>query len=183
MKILVDATTWVPGRSGIGLYTERLLRALHALDRGDELLLATNRGDATFDLPSVRVGPNMPIRALWLQTAMPVQGLLTRPDVAFYPNYMAPLIRTCPAVITVHDMAVFLYPETFTFKKRVLQRALLPTLVRRAAAVLTPSESTRRDLLTAWWSPPWPPIRPSTSALRPKTSPGSASRWPCQSDS
>lgn len=147
MKILVDATTWAPGRSGIGLYTERLLRALHALDRGDELLLATNRADASFDVPSVRVGPNMPIRALWLQTAMAAQGLLKRPDVAFYPNYVAPLIRTCPTVITVHDMAVFLYPETFTFKKRVLQRALLPTLVRRAAAVLTPSESTRRDLL------------------------------------
>lgn len=147
MKILVDATTWAPGRSGIGLYTERLLRALADLGHGDELLLATNRADADFDLPAARLGPTMPLRALWMQTALPVQGVLTRPDVVFCPNYMAPLIRTGPVVITVHDLAVFLYPQTFTFKKRVLQRALLPTLVRRAAAVLTPSESTRGDLL------------------------------------
>ncbi len=147
MRILVDVTTWAPGRSGVGLYTERLLRALHGLDRGDELLLASNRHHETVDLPGRRLGPSMPVRALWMQTAMPVHGLLSRPDVAFYPNYLAPLAGTCPAVITVHDMAVFLYPETFTFKKRVLQRALLPTILRRAAAILTPSESTRRDLL------------------------------------
>ncbi len=147
MKILVDVTTWAPGRSGVGLYTERLLRAMHELDRGDELLLASNRHDGTVDLPGRLLGPPMPLRALWLQTAMPVHGLRSRPDVAFYPNYLAPLAGTCPAVITVHDMAVFLYPETFTFKKRVLQRALLPTILRRAAAIVTPSESTRRDLL------------------------------------
>ncbi len=146
MRILVDVTTWAPGRSGVGLYTERLLRALHALDRGDELLLASNRHDGTVDLPGQRLGPAMPVRALWLQTALPVHGLRHRPDVAFYPNYLAPLAGTCPAVITVHDMAVFLYPETFTFKKRVLQRALLPTILRRAAAIVTPSESTRSDL-------------------------------------
>jgi len=147
MRILVDATTWVPGRTGIGLYTERLLRSLSAMDRGDELLLASNVPLDNVDIPHTEVGPRMPLRAAWLQSALPAQAVRLRPDVGFFPNYMAPLAKACPTVITVHDMAVFLHPQTFTFKKRVLQRALLPTLLRRADAILTPSHSTRRDLL------------------------------------
>ena len=45
MRVLVDVTTWVPGRTGIGLYTERLLRAMAAQTPTDELLLASNLAD------------------------------------------------------------------------------------------------------------------------------------------
>ncbi len=155
MRVLVDVTTWTPGRTGIGLYTERLLTAYAALGTGDQLLLASNLAADDVDLPGEviggRVGPVMPLRALWMQTALAAQVWAEQPDVAFFPNYMAPLLTTrarrCPTVITVHDMAVFLHPETFTFKKRVLQRRLLPSLLRQAEGIVTPSESTRRDLL------------------------------------
>lgn len=150
LRIAVDATTWAPGRTGVGLYTERLLRAWQDLGTGDELVLYSNRHrdePARSGLP-VR-GPDFGVRAIWLQTAMPAQVLRMRPDAAFFPNYLAPLLPMpgIPTVITVHDLAVFLYPETFTFKKRVLQRSALPWLARTAAAVLTPSESTRRDTI------------------------------------
>jgi glycosyltransferase involved in cell wall biosynthesis len=148
LRILVDVTTWVPGRTGVGLYTERVLRAWLGLGTGDQLIAASNVGhDELQGLHVTRVGPRFPVRALWMQTLLPVQALRLKPDFAFYPNYLGPLLPPCPYVLTVHDLAVFLYPETFTFKKRVLQRAALPTLVRNAAAILTPSESTRRDVL------------------------------------
>ncbi len=152
MKILVDVTTWCPGRTGVGLYTEHVLRAWQATGQ-DELIFATNKDFSEFsDMPVHKIGPRMPIRAAWMQTALAVQAAKLRPDAAFFPNYMAPLTLSAglpriPYVITVHDLAIFLYPETFTFKKRVLQRLLLPTLARGAAAILTPSEATRRDVL------------------------------------
>ena len=150
LRIAVDATTWAPGRTGVGLYTERLMRAWQGLATGDELLLMTNRFaevPAASGLPVY--GPRFPVRAAWLQSAVPLQLARLRPDAAFFPNYLAPIVPVpgIPYVLTVHDMAVFLYPETFTFKKRVLQRAALPLLVRQAAAILTPSLSTKRDLL------------------------------------
>ena len=150
LRIAIDATTWAPGRTGVGLYTERLLRAWQGLHTGDELLLLTNRFAEEPAASGLRVlGPRFPVRAAWLQTAVPLQLARLRPDAAFFPNYLAPIVPVpgIPYVLTVHDMAVFLYPETFTFKKRVLQRAALPLLVRQAAAILTPSESTKRDLL------------------------------------
>ncbi|MBM4344459.1 MAG: glycosyltransferase family 4 protein [Deltaproteobacteria bacterium] len=150
MRIAIDATTWAPGRTGVGLYTERLVRAWQQLPYGDELILLTNRfAEAPRQSGLPVYGPRMPVRALWLQTALPAQLVRFRPDAALFPNYLAPIVPVpgVPYVLTVHDLAVFLYPETFTFKKRVLQRAALPWLVRRAAAVVTPSESSRRDLL------------------------------------
>ncbi len=148
LRIVVDVTTWAPERTGIGLYTERLLRAWLVDHPEDTLYAASNIGFSELGpAPMPHIGPRFPVRAVWLQTALPLQTARLRPDFAFFPNYMAPIFPTCPYVVTVHDLAVFLYPETFTFKKRVLQRALLPTLVRRAAAVLTPSEATRRDVI------------------------------------
>ncbi len=148
LRVLVDVTTWVPGRTGVGLYTERLLRAWLALQQNDKLWMASNVGHGELaGLHVDTIGPRMPVRALWMQTAMPALAMRLKPDFAFFPNYMTPVVPTCPYVVTVHDLAVFLYPETFTFKKRVLQRAALPFLVKRAAAVLTPSESTRRDVI------------------------------------
>ena len=152
MRTLVDVTTWVPARTGIGLYTERLLRAWASQSPADEFLLASNLAEDDASLPEVsctRVGPVMPSRALWMQTALPVQMRLHQPDVALFPNYLAPLAPTpsVPRVVTVHDMAVFSHPETFTWKKRVLQRRLLPSLLRAVEGIVTPSESTRRDLL------------------------------------
>ncbi len=150
LRIAIDATTWAPGRTGVGLYTERLIRAWQQLPYGDELILLTNRfADAPAQSGLPVHGPRMPIRALWLQTALPAQLARFAPDVALFPNYLAPLVPVpgVPYVLTVHDLAVFLFPETFTFKKRVLQRAALPWLVRHAAAVVTPSENSRRDLL------------------------------------
>ncbi len=152
MKVLVDVTTWCPGRTGVGLYTEHVLRSWLALGQ-DELIFATNKDFSEFaGIPVQKIGPRMPIRAAWMQTALAVQAAKLKPDAAFFPNYMAPLslaagLPKIPYVVTIHDLAIFLYPETFTFKKRVLQRLLLPTLARGAAAILTPSEATRRDVL------------------------------------
>ncbi|MBP46591.1 MAG: hypothetical protein CMH53_01480 [Myxococcales bacterium] len=152
MRSLIDVTTWIPARSGIGLYTERLLRAWADQYPDDEFLFASNLVKDDAALPGrqvTRVGPVMPSRALWMQTALPLQVGRLRPDVAFYPNYLAPIVNVgaVPRVVTVHDMAVFLHPQTFTWKKRVLQRRLLPALLTTVQGIITPSESTRRDLL------------------------------------
>lgn len=155
LSVVADATTWCPGRTGVGLYAERVLSAWLRDFPRDRLWLATNahpEDPSRFVSQLGRgevIGPPFPIRAAWMQTLLPLQLARLRPQFGFYPNYLAPLVPIpgVRSVITVHDMAVFLYPETFTFKKRVLQRSALPTLVRHADAILTPSEATRRDLL------------------------------------
>ncbi len=161
LRVLADVTTWTAGRSGVGQYTERLLQALAGGYPLDQWLLAANQATPEVDIAGERLQSRLPLRALWQQTAMAAHGLLprrwpdgrrSRPDLAFYPNYLAPLIAgsplpSAPLVVTFHDMAVYLQPETFSFRKRELQRRLLPLVAARAAAILTPSVNTRRDVL------------------------------------
>jgi alpha-1,3-rhamnosyl/mannosyltransferase len=69
-------------------------------------------------------------------------------DVLHCPTYRAPLRSRTPVVVTVHDLAVFRYPETFRPWTRSYSRALVPPVVRSARRVIAVSEFTKRELVT-----------------------------------
>jgi glycosyltransferase involved in cell wall biosynthesis len=50
-------------------------------------------------------------------------------------------------VVTVHDLAGFVYPETFTLKMRLWQRLFVANAVRTADRILADSDATKRDIL------------------------------------
>jgi hypothetical protein len=81
-----------------------------------------------------------------MQLVLP--GILkeTRPEVAHFTNYLAPVLTDVPFVVSFHDMSLTLLPEAHTLKKRLLTASLIPTVARRARRILVPSESTRRDV-------------------------------------
>jgi glycosyltransferase involved in cell wall biosynthesis len=68
-------------------------------------------------------------------------------DVLHCPTYRAPLRCSTPVVVTVHDLAVFRYPETFRRWTRAYSRAIVPKVVRAAARVIAVSEFTKRELV------------------------------------
>jgi glycosyltransferase involved in cell wall biosynthesis len=70
-----------------------------------------------------------------------------RPDLVHFTNYLAPLASRVPYVVSFHDMTLSLFPEHHTLKKRLLTSSLLPVVARRARLILTPSNSTRRDVV------------------------------------
>jgi glycosyltransferase involved in cell wall biosynthesis len=152
MRVAFDATTLDSRMSGVGYYTARLLETLaNGAGEGQisSLVVLSNR--------RVRVAPRgrllvyerrrFPIRSIWMQAVLP--GILreTRPDVAHFTNYLAPVRMPAPYVVSVHDMTLSLLPGHHTLKKRLLTSSLIPTVARRARLVLTPSESTRRDVI------------------------------------
>jgi glycosyltransferase involved in cell wall biosynthesis len=67
-------------------------------------------------------------------------------DLFFATNFVPPPTKARRLVITVHDLAYRLYPETAPHSTR---RWLLGIdhSIRRAAQILVPSESTKRDLI------------------------------------
>ncbi len=135
--------------TGVGRYVERLLAALVA--RGDTHryhLLASRPLHGT--LPTGVVGPvgrRFPTRWLWMQTMLPVILHRLRPHVCHFTNGMAPLGCPCPYVLTLYDMSLFLHARTQPLKSRLLIRSLVPRVARRAAAVITPTQSARADII------------------------------------
>jgi radical SAM superfamily enzyme YgiQ (UPF0313 family)/glycosyltransferase involved in cell wall biosynthesis/SAM-dependent methyltransferase len=180
--VAFDATALQPHKSGIGTYTENLIGALLETNAIAEILLLSNK---TPVLPSVNgngekirdhADGKFPVRAVWMQAILPRLLARLRPALCHFPNYLAPLSSPCPRVVTIHDMSLCRYPEMFTWKKRYPSRALLPEVARRAEAVITVSEFSRREILAVLGLPeekihlireaPSPLFHPVTDAVR-----------------
>ena len=160
MRIAFDGSTLTPRRTGVGYYTEHLLRHLadEVLHTGDELIVIAHKPiDTTAPLPAhvqVRIGPWFPVRLGWLQL---MAGRVLRDigaDVAHFTNGMVPLSSPAPTVVTIHDMSLRLYARCHPLRRLVLNRPLLAVAERRAGAIVTVSQSTRRDLMSLDRLPP-----------------------------
>jgi glycosyltransferase involved in cell wall biosynthesis len=151
MRLAVEITTCARLRTGVGYYVEHIVDALLATRRpGDEVVLLSNHLPAP-ELaerwaPHLHVrGPG--VRALWMQSAVPALLDDTGADAALFPNYAVPLAAPCPTITIVHDLAILRTPQHFTFRKRVLMRAMLRHAIAAASIVGTVSEASRRDIL------------------------------------
>ncbi len=77
-------------------------------------------------------------------------------DAMLYPYWPPPPRRrpgAPPAVTMVHDLAFRVRPDEVPWQQRLYLGSLMPAAVRGAAAILCPSEATRRDLLDTFPAP------------------------------
>ncbi len=152
MRIAFDGSTLRPHRTGVGYYTEHLLRHIaDALSPADELIVLSNAPvETTMPLPShVRVMCDrigLP-RMAWMQMRVP--GMLREigADVAHYTNGMMPLTSRLPSVVTIHDMSLRLLPNFHPARRVLLNRPLMDHAVRRADALITVSENAKREIV------------------------------------
>src|SRR4051794_33250840 len=110
--IALDARdAFTPAPRGWGRHVRELARALVALGAPVRVLA---RGWP---------GPEL----VWEQAGLPLAALARRDAVLHAPNCFLPLVRSCPGVVTVHDLAFQAFPEGFAprtrWKYRVLARA------------------------------------------------------------
>src|SRR5882762_4575384 len=151
MRIAFDGTALRPGRTGVGYYTEHLLHHLAQIASNDELIVVSNRAiDTDAPLPSrVRIATparRVP-RLIWMQTLAVTRLREVEADVVHFTNGMVPLMSPVPTVVTIHDMSLRLYPRHHPPRRVILNRPLVDLAARRADAIITPSESARRDIV------------------------------------
>jgi len=147
-----DATTLHGHMSGVGYYTARLMESLaNGAGRGvvERMIVLSNREVAVPQGERIEVYPRrrFAARSVWMQLLLPRILREVRPDLVHFTNYLAPLATGVPYVVSVHDMSLSVLPECHTLKKRLLTSSLVPAVARAARLVLTPSESTRRDVI------------------------------------
>lgn len=151
MRIAFDGTTLRPGRTGVGYYSEHLLHHLAALTPAPDLLVLSNRPlDLTRSLPqAVRVmnGRWRLPRLIWMHTLAPRLLRQLQPDVVHFTNGMMPLDCPAPTVVTIHDMSLTLLPRFHPPRRLLFNRPLLDVAARRADAIITVSESAKRDIV------------------------------------
>ena len=158
-RFAIDVTAcWRPQRVGMLTVAVELSRALVEGSSGDRFILLCSRDRPAslreLDCEAV-LAPyrhELVMKARWL----PVVEPQLESDAILYPYWPSPPFRHAgapPAAIFVHDLAFRIRPQEVPWQQRMYFRAVLPRALRQAAAVIVPSESTRRDLLQLYKVP------------------------------
>jgi glycosyltransferase involved in cell wall biosynthesis len=155
-RFAIDVTAcWRPQRVGMLTVAVELARALIAGRGTDDftLLCSRERPPALADLECEAVlAPyrhEVLLKARWLPMVEPQLGC----DAILYPYWPSPPRRrrgAPPAAIFVHDLAFRLRPREVPWQQRAYFGTVLGPALKQSAAVLVPSETTRRDLLSAY---------------------------------
>ncbi len=136
-------------RGGPRTYAVALALAL-AERRDLDLVVLTDRPEVFGAIPTVRLtGP----RPFVDQVVVPRLLKRLRPDVYHNTKNVLPLLSPRRSVVTVHDLACWHFPETFSLPARLYLRAHTLHAVRRATRVITVSEHARRDLVATLGAP------------------------------
>lgn len=153
-----DATPLLGERTGVGHYTKRLLSAIMALHPEWSYHLYSNRplGQLDEGLRGAKEFDNYfpASRWLWMQLVLPGIIHRDRPDLCHFTNSLAPVRQSRPYILTIHDASLFLYRHYHPWSRIAAMRLLLPTVARRASAIIAPTRLARRDLLETLDLPP-----------------------------
>src|SRR5262245_23642436 len=158
MRIAFDGTTLRSGRTGVGYYTEHLLEHLASQPGIDELVVVSNRPVETTTAlaPHVKVAVSswrLP-RLVWMQTGAPRALKRLGAEVAHFTNGMIPVLSPIPTVVTIHDMSLTIHPRFHPPRRVLLNRPLVDIAARRADAIITVSQSAKRDITRLYGLPP-----------------------------
>ncbi|HEY8855678.1 MAG TPA: glycosyltransferase family 1 protein [Candidatus Dormibacteraeota bacterium] len=155
-RFAIDVTAcWRPQRVGMLTVAIELTKALVAARGEDQFTLLCSRERppalAGLDCEAV-LSPyrhEVALKTRWLPT---IEAQLDC-DAILYPYWPGPPRRrrdAPPAAVFVHDLAFKLRPAEVPWQQRLYMGAVLGRSLRNAAAVLVPSEATRRDLLACY---------------------------------
>ncbi|HMF54833.1 MAG TPA: glycosyltransferase family 1 protein [Pyrinomonadaceae bacterium] len=140
--------------TGVGHYTVELSRALSIKKPQDEFEIVSPRSFlesiCDIEFPENLSLVSAKVNALsrhWWTLGLPRYARRRKFSVFHGTNYEVPLLRVCPSVLTLHDLSLQLYPETHEKRRVWRARRRLPLMVRAATAIITPTESVRREVL------------------------------------
>ena len=155
MRIGLDGIPLAAPRTGIGHYSYELARSLARVAPADEFQLVSPVPFAALSREEIASLPTnlrvvsteaRGLKRRWWTIGAPLYVNQSALDLFHGTNYCVPLWNRCRTVVTIHDLTLFLYPETF--QQHVLRRARrrLPVMARAATVIITPSESVRREV-------------------------------------
>ena len=159
VRFAIDVTAcWRPRRVGMTTVAIELSRAIVARKAKDGITLLCSRERPAalegFDCETV-LSPyrhELAQKARWLRGIEPELEC----DAILYPYWPSPPFRhhdAPPAAVFVHDLAFRQRPHEVPWQQRIYMGTMLGPALRNAAAVLVPSESTRRDLVDLYKVP------------------------------
>ena len=159
MPIYVDVSAAVHAKAGNGRYAGSLARALVAR-QPERFALFYNRERDTRPPAGLESVPRRTVRAgykpwrmaVWLGQLAGVgfERLVPGAELFHATEHLLPPLRGLPSVLTVHDMIFKLFPEHQKRLNYWYLNATMPLYCRRADAIVTVSEWSKRDMVAQY---------------------------------
>jgi len=166
MKIAIDLTQLSSDKTGVGIYAVNLVREMCKLntisrkfhffffvqDDDDELIRLLNEFDkakknAIIPVKSSVFRKMLP-RLFFEQIILPHQCRKADVHLIFSTHYTIPYFTRIKRVVAFHDMTFYLFPKLHEGIKKFYFKTLIPLSIRKSSAIITVSESTKRDMLS-----------------------------------
>lgn len=151
------------GPGGMRMYLQEMVKGIARLAPGDTVVLLTPRGSEPLlaeppqnvEIVEVGVVPaSRPLRVLYQQTRFLGDLRKAHLDVLFATATVSPVLGKVPTVLAVQFLQFYRWPEAFGTLRTAYLRGAVPVSVRRAARVITFSESAKADLIGRTGVPP-----------------------------
>lgn len=160
LRIGVNALYLIPGGvGGTEIYLRNLLAALAQVDSHNDYFVFANR-EAGAELcpqapnfqpvPSRVPGKIRAARLLWEQSGLAAQTAAYGLDVLFSAGFTSPAVCRCPKVTVIHDLQHKKQPGNFGWLERRAWDLSVWASVRGSHRLVTPSESSKRDLVETY---------------------------------
>lgn len=155
MKIGIDVTPLIYGR-GVSLYTSNLLKSLAQAFDGDEIVAFgssfRSMGRLKTQIPdnvktSLKRYPPSLLNFAFNRLSLPIETFTGSIDVFHAWDWYIPPTRKARIVATVHDLALFKFPETAHEKIKFQHEKALNALITLEANVIAVSQTTKHDLI------------------------------------
>ena len=159
MLIGIDASRAVAARpTGTEVYSQRLIRALLALDGVHQFRLYFRSAPPAGDFPPAFLrGAEMrviPFPRLWTHLRLSWEMARRPPDTLFVPAHVLPPVHPRASLVTVHDLGYLHFPEAHPRLQRLYLDLSTRWNARAAAHLLADSAATRADLVARYGTPP-----------------------------
>lgn len=157
LRVAIDAHMVGERETGNETYILNLIRGLMAIDATSQYLLYSPHVESLNVLAPLP-GNFAPVRvssapsAIRIPFSLPARVQADRPDV-LHVTYIAPPVVSAHVVATVHDISYELFPRAFSSRDRVILKTLVPQTLRKADAIITVSESSKRDIVRHYGTP------------------------------
>lgn len=149
MKIAIAAILGTIG--GPRTYAYNLIKAISTIDKENEYIILTDKTEdlnGIDEIQKIRISfPSPYTRIFWDHLQVPLY--LKRYGVDLYHNTknVLPLFTRTKSVVTIHDMAPFLFPQSFTAMQRAYLKFHFRHAAKKAKKVITVSERSRMDII------------------------------------
>jgi glycosyltransferase involved in cell wall biosynthesis len=164
MRVLVDCTQISRLKAGVGVYAQNLLSELIQIDSDLSLFLLIQDDDPDLDFNqysnvklirfNAKIFRKLPFRFLLEQLFIPLLAIKYKIQVIHSLHYSFPLApMSAKKIVTIHDMTMFLIPETHLRFKVYYFRFFIRASIWLVDELIFVSRSTQNDYLRYFSKP------------------------------